>query len=102
MITDVKLNSVSSDIHSFAHNTNRIVLWAISILSELPDSLHELHLDHNQIQAIELEDLRRYKQLYRSVKLLSPKHLQHSAFPVATVPPRALIYIHTPRNEGIV
>ncbi|XP_058266866.1 biglycan b [Hemibagrus wyckioides] len=32
---------------------------------ELPDSLHELHLDHNQIQAIELEDLRRYKQLYR-------------------------------------
>ncbi|XP_017342828.1 biglycan b [Ictalurus punctatus] len=32
---------------------------------DLPDSLHELHLDHNQIQAIELEDLRRYKQLYR-------------------------------------
>ncbi|KAK3519086.1 hypothetical protein QTP70_016337 [Hemibagrus guttatus] len=32
---------------------------------ELPDSLHELHLDHNQIQAIELEDLRHYKQLYR-------------------------------------
>ncbi|KAM9444762.1 biglycan b [Clarias gariepinus] len=32
---------------------------------DLPDSLHELHLDQNQIQAIELEDLRRYKQLYR-------------------------------------
>ncbi|KAJ8015891.1 hypothetical protein DPEC_G00001260 [Dallia pectoralis] len=32
---------------------------------ELPDSLHELHLDHNQIQAIELEDLSRYKHLYR-------------------------------------
>ncbi|XP_060792917.1 biglycan b [Neoarius graeffei] len=32
---------------------------------DLPDSLHELHLDHNQIQAIELEDMKRYKQLYR-------------------------------------
>ncbi|MCJ8741646.1 hypothetical protein PDJAM_G00073060 [Pangasius djambal] len=32
---------------------------------DLPESLHELHLDQNQIQAIELEDLRRYKQLYR-------------------------------------
>ncbi|KAM7411804.1 hypothetical protein PAMA_021670 [Pampus argenteus] len=32
---------------------------------DLPDSLHELHLDHNQIQAVELEDLSRYKNLYR-------------------------------------
>ncbi|XP_026776868.3 biglycan b [Pangasianodon hypophthalmus] len=32
---------------------------------DLPESLHELHLDQNHIQAIELEDLRRYKQLYR-------------------------------------
>lgn len=32
---------------------------------DLPDSLHELHLDHNQIQAVELEDLSRYKHLYR-------------------------------------
>ncbi|XP_030624041.1 biglycan b [Chanos chanos] len=32
---------------------------------DLPESIHELHLDHNQIQAIELEDLSRYKQLYR-------------------------------------
>uniref|UniRef100_A0A8C9VTC3 Biglycan n=1 Tax=Scleropages formosus TaxID=113540 RepID=A0A8C9VTC3_SCLFO len=32
---------------------------------DLPDSLHELHLDHNQIQAIELEDLSRYKNVYR-------------------------------------
>ncbi|MFT7814260.1 biglycan-like [Arapaima gigas] len=32
---------------------------------DLPDSLHELHLDHNQIQAIELEDLKRYKNLNR-------------------------------------
>lgn len=32
---------------------------------DLPDSLHELHLDHNKIQAIELEDLSRYKHLYR-------------------------------------
>lgn len=34
--------------------------------SDLPQSLHELHLDHNQIQAVELEDLSRYKNLYRS------------------------------------
>lgn len=33
---------------------------------DLPESLHELHLDHNQIQAVELEDLSRYKNLYRS------------------------------------
>ncbi|XP_072512545.1 biglycan b isoform X1 [Salminus brasiliensis] len=32
---------------------------------DLPDSLHELHLDHNEIQAVELEDLSRYKQLFR-------------------------------------
>ncbi|KAF6719708.1 Biglycan [Oryzias melastigma] len=32
---------------------------------DLPESLHELHLDHNQIQAVELEDLGRYKNLYR-------------------------------------
>ncbi|XP_028265365.1 biglycan b [Parambassis ranga] len=32
---------------------------------DLPESLHELHLDHNQIQAVELEDLSRYKNLYR-------------------------------------
>ncbi|TRY90642.1 hypothetical protein DNTS_003703 [Danionella cerebrum] len=32
---------------------------------DLPDSLHELHLDNNQIQAIEMEDLSRYKHLYR-------------------------------------
>ncbi|CAL9703114.1 unnamed protein product [Knipowitschia caucasica] len=32
---------------------------------DLPESLTELHLDHNQIQAVELEDLKRYKNLYR-------------------------------------
>ncbi|XP_072103012.1 biglycan b [Mobula birostris] len=32
---------------------------------DLPNSIHELHLDHNKIQAIELEDLIRYSQLYR-------------------------------------
>ncbi|XP_030049917.1 biglycan [Microcaecilia unicolor] len=32
---------------------------------DLPDTLNELHLDHNQIQAIELEDLIRYSKLYR-------------------------------------
>lgn len=39
-------------------------------LVDLPDSLHELHLDHNQIQAVELEDLSRYKNLYRSAPSL--------------------------------
>ncbi|XP_077371427.1 biglycan b [Festucalex cinctus] len=32
---------------------------------DLPESLHELHLDHNEIQAVELEDLKRYKNLFR-------------------------------------
>ncbi|XP_026189084.1 biglycan b [Mastacembelus armatus] len=32
---------------------------------DLPESLHELHLDHNQIQAVELEDLSRYRNLNR-------------------------------------
>jgi hypothetical protein len=32
---------------------------------DLPESLNELHLDHNKIQAIELEDLLRYSKLYR-------------------------------------
>ncbi|KAM9856028.1 biglycan b [Aulostomus maculatus] len=32
---------------------------------DLPESLNELHLDQNQIQAVELEDLSRYKNLYR-------------------------------------
>lgn len=36
-----------------------------SLSPDLPDSLRELHLDHNQIQAIELEDLRHYGELYR-------------------------------------
>ncbi|XP_056129729.1 biglycan b [Lampris incognitus] len=32
---------------------------------DLPESLHELHLDHNEIQAVELEDLSHYKNLFR-------------------------------------
>lgn len=32
---------------------------------DLPDTLQELHLDNNQIQAVELEDLKRYKELNR-------------------------------------
>ncbi|XP_063064045.1 biglycan b [Engraulis encrasicolus] len=35
------------------------------IPKDLPDSLHELHLDHNQIQAIEMGELSRYKNLIR-------------------------------------
>lgn len=34
-------------------------------LADLPETLNELHLDHNKIQAIELEDLLRYSKLYR-------------------------------------
>lgn len=32
---------------------------------DLPETLHELYLDNNKIQAIELEDLIRYSKLYR-------------------------------------
>lgn len=35
------------------------------IPKDLPVTIHELHLDHNKIQAIELEDFIRYSQLYR-------------------------------------
>ncbi|XP_059241903.1 biglycan [Mustela nigripes] len=35
------------------------------IPKDLPETLNELHLDHNRIQAIELEDLLRYSKLYR-------------------------------------
>ncbi|XP_017323844.1 biglycan a [Ictalurus punctatus] len=42
---------------------------------DLPASLHELHLDHNEIQAIELEDLSRYKQLQRLG--LGSNHILH-------------------------
>ncbi|XP_027024173.1 biglycan a [Tachysurus fulvidraco] len=42
---------------------------------DLPASLHELHLDHNEIQAIELEDLSRYKQLQRLN--LGSNHILH-------------------------
>lgn len=56
-------------------------------LSDLPDSLQELHLDHNEIQAVELEDLSRYKNLVRYPSRHSntsaptcPKHLQDTCF----------------------
>lgn len=81
--SNVKLNHARSDFYLVVHNAKHlpvlIVLWLIPLLSDLPDSLHELHLDHNQIQAIELEDLRRYKQLYRSVKLPSFCSTGHGA-----------------------
>jgi Leucine-rich repeat (LRR) protein len=32
---------------------------------DLPDSLRELHLDHNQIHTIGQEDLTHYGELYR-------------------------------------
>ncbi|XP_005987121.1 asporin isoform X2 [Latimeria chalumnae] len=36
-----------------------------SIPKDLPSTLYELHLDHNRISAVELEDFIRYKNLYR-------------------------------------
>lgn len=45
--------------------TSNYLMINVPLVPDLPDSLHELHLDNNQIQAIELEDLRRYKHLYR-------------------------------------
>ncbi|XP_048874033.1 biglycan a [Brienomyrus brachyistius] len=36
-----------------------------AVPKDLPDSLHELHLDYNQIKAIELYDLSRYTSLIR-------------------------------------
>ncbi|TTJ85388.1 Death effector domain-containing protein [Bagarius yarrelli] len=42
---------------------------------DLPVNLHELHLDHNEIQAIELEDMSRYKQLQRLG--LGSNHILH-------------------------
>lgn len=33
--------------------------------SDLPENLRELHLDQNQIQAIELADLSQYRELTR-------------------------------------
>lgn len=43
-----------------ALNSQHALFWI-----DLPETLNELHLDHNKIQAIELEDLLRYSKLYR-------------------------------------
>lgn len=48
---------------------------------DLPDTLQELHLDHNQIQAVELEDLKRYKELYRWLALTALPVLMSTAAP---------------------
>lgn len=40
--------------------SQHVLFWV-----DLPETLNELHLDHNKIQAIELEDLLRYSKLYR-------------------------------------
>ncbi|KAK6308087.1 biglycan a [Coregonus clupeaformis] len=45
------------------------------IPKDLPEGLHELHLDQNQIQAIELEDLRQYEGLHRLG--LGYNHIRH-------------------------
>ncbi|KAM4609709.1 biglycan a [Polymixia lowei] len=50
------------------------------IPKDLPDSLHELHLDQNQIQAIELEDLRQYGELYRlGLGYNKIRHIEHGS-----------------------
>ncbi|XP_043933345.1 asporin isoform X2 [Protopterus annectens] len=57
-----------------------------SVPKELPNTLLELHLDHNKIENVELEDFMRYKGLYRlglgynkikEVENGSLAHLQH-------------------------
>ncbi|XP_046897094.1 biglycan a [Hypomesus transpacificus] len=46
----------------------------------LPDSLHELHLDNNQIQAIELADLRECEHLYRlGLGYNEIRHIEHGS-----------------------
>ncbi|XP_076131992.1 biglycan a [Alosa pseudoharengus] len=45
------------------------------IPKDLPENLRELHLDQNQIQAIELVDLSQYRDLYRLG--LSHNHIRH-------------------------
>ncbi|XP_038577459.1 biglycan-like [Micropterus salmoides] len=50
------------------------------IPKDLPYNLNELHLDQNQIQAIELEDLRRYAQLYRlGLGNNQIRHIEHGS-----------------------
>ncbi|XP_076841481.1 biglycan a [Brachyhypopomus gauderio] len=47
---------------------------------DLPESLHELHLDQNEIQAIELEDLSQYKHLQRlGLGFNHIRHIEHGA-----------------------
>ncbi|XP_067268836.1 biglycan-like isoform X1 [Pseudorasbora parva] len=47
---------------------------------DLPSSLHELHLDSNQIQAIELVDLSQYTQLQRlGLGSNQIRHIEHGA-----------------------
>lgn len=48
-----------------ASKTPAFILEHPFFLADLPETLNELHLDHNKIQAIELEDLLRYSKLYR-------------------------------------
>uniref|UniRef100_A0A8C2HIE2 Biglycan n=1 Tax=Cyprinus carpio TaxID=7962 RepID=A0A8C2HIE2_CYPCA len=50
------------------------------IPKDLPSSLHELHLDNNQIQAIELVDLSQYTQLKRlGLGSNQIRHIEHGA-----------------------
>uniref|UniRef100_A0A9L0SM77 Biglycan n=1 Tax=Equus caballus TaxID=9796 RepID=A0A9L0SM77_HORSE len=55
-IHDNRIRKVPKGVFSGLRNMNCI---------DLPETLNELHLDHNKIQAIELEDLLRYSKLYR-------------------------------------
>jgi len=58
----------SRNVSHYVLNTMQLILLhmeCVSFLPDLPSSLHELHLDNNQIQAIEFVDLSQYTQLQR-------------------------------------
>ena len=66
-------------------------------LADLPETLNELHLDHNKIQAIELEDLLRYSKLYRwAGGLEGPESTVH----VACGPHHTVFFSSTPSQAG--
>ncbi|KAM3872238.1 biglycan-like [Diretmus argenteus] len=59
------------------------------IPKDLPHTLHELHLDQNQIQSIEMEDLLQYGDLYRlGLGYNQIRHIEHGS----------LYYVHNLRE----
>uniref|UniRef100_A0A8C8JHI2 Biglycan n=1 Tax=Oncorhynchus tshawytscha TaxID=74940 RepID=A0A8C8JHI2_ONCTS len=76
------------------------------IPKDLPEGLHELHLDQNQIQAIELEDLRQYEGLHRlglgynHIHHIEELHLENNRIPnvhggLAGMKYLQVVYLHS-------